>query len=364
MTDPVPHTFVIAEAGVNHNGSVERAHTLVAVAADAGADTIKFQTFKADRIASAKAPKAEYQSRNTGDDGSQIAMLKALELSDQDHRALAAACAERGLEFMSTPVDEDSATFLANDIGVKRLKVGYGELTNAPLLLHLARTGKPVILSTGMATLEEVETALGVFAFGYTVAKDAEPSEAAFAEAFATRDGQQARKKNLTLLHCTSDYPAAPETINLKAMDTLRERFDLPVGLSDHSQGIAVPAAAAARGAVVIEKHFTLDRSLEGPDHAASLEPEELTAMIAAVRAVEQALGTGTKAPTEAERNTADVARKSLVALRDIATGEPFTSDNLGVKRPGTGVSPLAYWQYLGTASARAYQRDDVIEPQ
>ena len=253
MSDPSPHTFVIAEAGVNHNGSVQRALELVAVAADAGADAIKFQTFKAERIAAASAPKADYQSRNTGDDGSQIAMLKALELSDQDHRDLAAACKARGVEFMSTPFDEDSATFLASDIGVTRIKVGSGELTNAPLLLHLARTGKPVILSTGMATLDEVETALGIFAFGYTAPKNAEPSKDVFATAFQSDDGQHALHENLTLLHCTSDYPAPPDTINLKAMDTLKERFGLPVGLSDHSQGIAVPAATVARGAVAIE---------------------------------------------------------------------------------------------------------------
>ncbi len=364
MSDPSPHTFVIAEAGVNHNGSIERALALVTVAADVGANAIKFQTFKAERIVSASAPKADYQSRNTGDDGSQLAMLKALELSDDDHRALAAASADCGLEFMSTPFDEDSATFLAKDIGVTRLKVGSGELTNAPLLLHLARTGKPVILSTGMATLDEVETALGVFAFGYTSPTDADPSKAAFASAFQHDDGQRALRQNLTLLHCTSDYPAAPDTINLKAMDTLKDRFGLPVGLSDHSQGIAIPAAAVARGAVAIEKHFTLDRSLEGPDHAASLEPVELKDMIAAVRSVEQALGTGAKAPTTAEQNTATVARKSLVALNTIAAGEPFTLDNLGVKRPGTGISPLEFWSYVGKTAARDYHPDDLIEPQ
>ena len=364
MSDPSPHTFVIAEAGVNHNGSIERALDLVAVAADAGADAIKFQTFKADRIASISAPKADYQSRNTGDEGSQLAMLKALELSDDSHRVLAAACADCGLEFMSTPFDEDSATFLAKDIGVVRLKVGSGELTNAPLLLHLARTGKPVILSTGMATLDEVETALGVFAFGYTSPIDADPSKAAFEAAYQHADGKAALQHNVTLLHCTSDYPAAPDTINLKAMDTLKERFGLPVGLSDHSQGIAVPAAAVARGAVAIEKHFTLDRSLEGPDHAASLEPGKLKEMIVALRSVEQALGSGTKAPTTAEENTATVARKSLVALTAIAAGDPFTVDNLGVKRPGTGISPLAFWNYLGKTAARNYGPDDLIEPQ
>lgn len=364
MSEPQAHTFIIAEAGVNHNGSLERALELVHIAAQAGADAIKFQTFKADRIAAATAPKADYQSRNTGDDGSQIAMLKALELSDDHHRALAKASAEAGIEFMSTPFDEDSATFLVNDIGVKRLKVGSGELTNAPLLLHLARTQKPIILSTGMATLEEVATALSVLAFGYTDTQTARPNENEFRVAYESDAGQHALREKVTLLHCTSDYPAVPESINLRAMDALVESFRLPVGFSDHSEGLYVSAAAVALGACVIEKHFTLDRTLPGPDHQASLEPSDLKLMVDAIRAVEQSLGTGVKAPVDAERNTANVARKSLVALSDIAEGTVFTTENLGVKRPGTGISPLEFWRYLGTKSARPYQRDDVIEPQ
>ena len=364
MSDQRQHTFVIAEAGVNHNGSLARALELVKVAAEAGADAIKFQTFKADRIAAASAPKAAYQSRNTGEDGGQIAMLKSLELSDQDHRDLAEACIRFGIEFMSTPFDECSAAFLVEDIGVQRLKVGSGELTNAPLLLHLARTGKPIVLSTGMATLEEVKIALGVLAFGYIDGTTSQPNINDFSAAFDSDQGQSFLRANVTLLHCTSDYPAAPDTINLKAMDTLRDNFDLPVGLSDHSQGIAVPPAAVSRGAVVIEKHFTLDRTLEGPDHTASLEPDELRVMIAAVRDVEAALGSGQKVPTSAEQNTASVARKSLVALTDILANDVFTTENLGIKRPGTGVSPMEYWSYLGQPAARAYGRDDLIEPQ
>jgi N-acetylneuraminate synthase len=362
VTQSPRHTFVIAEAGVNHNGDLDRAVALVKVAAEAGADAIKFQTFKADRIAAANAPKAAYQSRNTGDDGSQIAMLKALELSDDDHRVLAAASADSGIEFMSTPFDEASATFLVKDIGVKRLKIGSGELTNAPLLLHLARTDKPVILSTGMATLDEVETALGVLAFGYT--GQGAPSADAFAAAFAGNAGTAAVRDKVTLLHCTSDYPAAPETVNLAAMDTLAETFRLPVGFSDHSQGIAIPAAAVARGAIAIEKHFTLDRMLPGPDHKASLEPDELKAMIASIRTVERAIGDAAKGPVAAERDTAAVARKSLVALTDISAGTPFSETNLGVKRPGTGVSPLEFWRYLGQTAARDYARDELVDPQ
>lgn len=364
MSASEPHTFIIAEAGVNHNGSLDRALELVQIAADAGADAIKFQTFKADRIASAAAPKADYQSRNTGDDGSQIAMLKALELSDEQHRVLAAASVKAGIEFMSTPFDEESATFLVEDIDVKRLKVGSGELTNAPLLLHLARTGKPIILSTGMATLDEVATALSVLAFGYTDGDTAKPSKQSFGAAFDSDAGQSALKDNVILLHCTSDYPASPETINLRAMEALTERFGLPVGFSDHSAGLYISAAAVALGAVVIEKHFTVDRSLPGPDHQASLEPADLALMVQAIRAVELSLGSGVKEPVTAERNTAAVARKSLVALCDIAEGAEFTVQNLGVKRPGTGVSPSDFWHYLGEKSARTYRRDDLIEPQ
>ena len=364
MSNQSPHTFVIAEAGVNHNGSLDLACELVRIAAVAGADAVKFQTFKAESIASKSALKAEYQSRNTGSDGSQVTMLKALELSGNDHYKLFKTCNENGIEFMSTPFDEQSASFLAADIGVKRLKIGSGELTNAPLLLHLARTGKPAILSTGMATLEEIKTPLGVLAYGYIQSNDAPESLAAFIAAYASADGQRLLKSNVTLLHCTSDYPAAAETINLKAMETLRTKFALPVGLSDHSRGIAVPAAAVAQGAVVIEKHFTLDRRLEGPDHPASLEPDELTAMIESIRTVEAALGNGAKEPGPAERKTAAVARKSLVALTDIALGVPFTAENLGVKRPGTGISPISYWSYLGKPAARAYVRDELIDPQ
>lgn len=364
MSEHETHTFIIAEAGVNHNGSLERALELVRIAAEAGADAIKFQTFKADRIASATAPKADYQSRNTGDDGSQIAMLKALELSDDQHRTLVKASAAAGIEFMSTPFDEESATFLVDDIGVKRLKIGSGELTNAPLLLHLARTGKAVILSTGMATLDEVEMALSVLAFGYTDAETTKPTAENFRAAYDSPAGKKVLGDNVTLLHCTSDYPAAPETINLRAMDALVDAFGLPVGFSDHSEGLYISAAAVALGAVVIEKHFTVDRTLPGPDHQASLEPVDLALMVQAVRAVEQSLGTGVKEPVAAERNTAAVARKSLVALKDIAEGAEFTSQNLGVKRPGTGVSPIELWRYLGTKATRAYRRDDMIEPQ
>lgn len=355
--------FIIAEAGLNHNGDIARACAMVEAAAAAGADAVKFQTFKAERLVTALAPKAEYQARNTGSEGGQFEMLKALELSERDHDVLLGACEDAGIEFMSTPFDAESARFLADKAGVKRLKVASGEITNAPLLLEMARCGKPIILSTGMSTLEDIEAALGVLAFGYS-GGDENPVVEDFAAAYNSAAGRSALKANVTLLHCTSEYPAPPETINLQAMATLADVFGLPVGLSDHSAGIAVAVAAAARGAVTIEKHFTLDKSLPGPDHQASLTPAELRDLVDAVRMVGLALGSPDKRPGEAELKTRVAARKSLVALKPIAKGDVFNTTNLGVKRPGGGISPIAYWSYLGKPAARAYAADELIETQ
>jgi N-acetylneuraminate synthase len=354
-------TFIIAEAGVNHNGDIARAIEMVAVAAEAGANAVKFQSFKAEKIATASAPKADYQTRNTGAGDGQLEMLKALELTDEDHHRLFEACENEGIEFMSTPFDMDSVRFLANTLGAKRLKVASGEITNAPLLLEMARTGKPTILSTGMSTLEEVELALGVLAFGY-ISANGDPSLESFAEAFQSNAGQAALKSNVTILHCTSEYPAPPETVHLRAMATLANCFGLPIGLSDHSVGVAVATAAIACGARVIEKHFTLDRSLPGPDHEASLTPEEFAEMVVAIRIIEQALGSENKAPGTAELKTRQAARKSLVALKSIAKGDFFSSANLGAKRPGTGIAPMAYWSYLGRRALRDYAVDDLID--
>jgi N-acetylneuraminate synthase len=355
------HTFVIAEAGVNHNGDLSRARAMVKAARAAGADAVKFQSFRAESIAARTAAKAAYQERNTGEAGSQLAMLKALELSEHDQLQLRDLCRLEGIEFMSTPFDLESAHFLIEQAGVARLKIASGEVTNAPLLLALARSGKPAILSTGMCTIDDIRAALGVLAFGY-MGSDRAPSEAAFAAAFESeRDSLRAK---ITLLQCTTEYPAPPETIHLRAMDQLRETFGLPVGLSDHSQGIAVALAAVARGALMIEKHFTLDRTLPGPDHAASLTVDELTAMVAGIRDIERALGGAEKQLSAAERANRIPARKSLVALAPIAVGEAFSPANLGAKRPGGGVSPLAYWTYLGKAAARSYTADEMIDPQ
>ena len=288
-------------------------------------------------------------------------MLKRLELPYELHHELIDYCNKIGIEFLSTAFDSESLEFLVSDLGLKTLKLPSGEITNAPLILEHARTRCDLILSTGMATLAEVEDALGVIAFGLTRDNSAKPSVAAFKEAYASIEGQLALQEKVTILHCTTEYPAPMAEINLRAMDTLGASFGLRSGYSDHSEGITVPIAAVARGAVLIEKHFTLDKSMEGPDHKASLEPNELKSMVDAIRNVEVALGSGIKAPTASEIKNKSVARKSLVALSDIAIGDRFTPQNLTVKRPGTGISPFQYWDSLGSVAQSAYEQDEEI---
>lgn len=352
--------YIIAEAGVNHNGSLDLARKLIDVAADAGADAVKFQTFRASALVTAAAEKAEYQKAASGSSESQLEMLKQLELDEAAHRELLVCCEGKGIQLLSTPFDFTSVDLLATTLDLPLLKISSGELTNAPLLLKVARTGKPIILSTGMATLGDVETALGVLAFGYGDPGSC-PDERAFRAAYTSPDGQNALRDKVTLLHCTTEYPAPFADVNLRAMVTLASVFGLPCGFSDHTLGIAVPVAATALGAKVIEKHFTVDRGLPGPDHAASLEPGELKAMITAIRQVELALGSFRKCPAPSEISNAAVARKSLVAARDIKAGELFTEDNLTVKRPGSGISPLRYWDFLGKKSWADFAADEVI---
>lgn len=356
-------TYVIAEAGVNHNGDPGLAFQLVDAAAAAGADAVKFQTFRADKLATSAAVKANYQQRATETDESQLAMLQRLELGHEAHRDLVDYCAKQGIDFLSSAFDKESLGFLVNDLGLKTLKIPSGELTNGPSLLAHARTGSDLIISTGMATLEEVEVALGVIAFGLIHGSNAEisPSSDAFVEAYASSEAQQLLREKVRLLHCTTEYPAPITDINLKAMQTMRAAFNLDVGYSDHSEGITVPIAAVALGACLIEKHLTLDKSLPGPDHAASLEPHELKAMVTAIRAIEQALGDGVKEPMPSETGNRDVARKSLVAASDIRKGDLFTEDNLTIKRPGIGRSPMEYWDLLGERSQADYRVDEVI---
>ncbi len=361
MNTGLDHCLVIAEAGVNHNGAIDKAIKLIDVAADSGADIVKFQTFKSSRLVSRHAPKARYQINATGNSEGQLAMLQGLELSIKDHRELVEHCKTRNIVFLSTPFDEESANFLVNDLGVTHLKVPSGEITNGPFLLAVAQLKRPVILSTGMSTLGEIEEALGVLAYGYMNA-GAKPCRPEFREAYASEQGQQILHTNVILLHCTSEYPAPFSDINLAAMDTLRSAFGLPVGLSDHSEGIAIPIAATAKKAAIIEKHFTLDRSLPGPDHLASLEPRELTEMVRCIRQVESAIGNGIKRPLSCEFKNIPIARKSLIATAPIASGERLTEKNIGAKRPGSGVSPMEYWSYLGKPASRNYQEDEPLD--
>ncbi|GAA0789700.1 MULTISPECIES: N-acetylneuraminate synthase [Pseudomonadati] len=355
--------LVIAEAGVNHNGSLEMAFKLVDVAVDAGADIVKFQTFKAKNLVTADACKAQYQIEATGNQESQLAMLTRLELSYDAHHQLLEYCASKNIEFLSTAFDSESLAFLVNDIKVKRLKIPSGELTNSPFVLDHARSGLDIILSTGMATLEEVKNALSVIAFGYVSPLDMPPSLANFELAFSSDEGQKALSSKVTILHCTTEYPAPFEEVNLNVMDTLKRSFGLPVGYSDHTQGIAIPIAAVAKEAVVIEKHFTLDCSLPGPDHLASIEPLQLKVMVESIRHVEQALGHGIKKPSLSEVKNIPIARKSIVAQTDIKQGEPFNVRNLTIKRPGTGMSPDLFWQLTsGQVASKSYLVGDLID--
>ncbi len=352
-------TLVIAEAGVNHNGRLDLALALVDAAAEAGADVVKFQTFSASALTTGAAAKADYQSERTGAGESQQEMLRRLELDDAAHRAIIARCGQRGIRFLSTPFDFLSLGYLVKDLQVDILKLPSGEVTNGPFLLEAARSGRDIILSTGMAVPEEIGRALAVLAFGYSAPADARPDRAALDAALAGGRGILGAK--VTLLHCTTAYPTPFEDVNLRAMVTLARTFGLPVGYSDHTPGITVPVAAVALGARVVEKHLTMDRSLPGPDHAASLEPAEFGAMIRAIRETEAALGSPDKRVAPSEAPNIPVARKSVVAARAINQGETFCEDNLALKRPGTGLSPMCYWDLLGLASDRDYQPDEAI---
>ncbi|MFC4724458.1 N-acetylneuraminate synthase [Glycocaulis abyssi] len=325
----------IAEAGVNHNGDAQTAIALCDVARQAGADAVKFQTFNAAMLATAGAEKASYQDRNAPAEGeSQRDMLKKLELTVAEFRAVRDHCAKIGIEFISTPFDEDSADFL-NALGVDRFKVSSGDLTHLDFLQHLARFGKPIIISTGMATLAEVEDAV--------------------------RAIEEAGNPPLSILHCVSNYPARPDQANLRAMNTLAAAFGRPVGWSDHTEGGVITLASVAAGARIIEKHFTLDRTMPGPDHAASLEPNELTELIAGVRAVEAALGDGIKRPTVEEQDTARVARRSLVAARDVGAGTRLGPDDVAARRPGSGLAPKRKSEVLGRKAARDIKEGELL---
>ena len=329
--------FIIAEAGVNHNGSIELAKKLIDVAVEAGADAVKFQTFKADKLVSKRAQKADYQKQTTSIDETQYEMLKKLELDENAHRVIIGYCKDKGIMFLSTPFDHDSIDLLIS-FEIPIFKIPSGEITNLPYLRHIGSLGKELILSTGMANLDEVQDALEVLINVGTP------------------------KEKITVLHATTEYPCPIDEVNLRAMQTIHAAFGVKVGYSDHTQGIEVPIAAVAMGATVIEKHFTLNRTMDGPDHKASLEPEELKAMVRAIRHIEQALGDGVKKPSKSEQKNIPVARKSILASRSIEIGETFSDNNLIVKRPGNGISPMLWDEIVGHKATRNFSVDELIE--
>ena len=327
--------FIIAEAGVNHNGEFELAKKLVDAAVEAGVDAVKFQTFKAEKLVCKNAEKADYQKETTGRSESQFDMLKKLELTEEMHTQLLGYCREKGILFLSTPFDEESVDYLTG-LGMEIMKIPSGEMTNYPYLRKMAQTGKKVILSTGMSDIEEVKAAVAVL--------------------------KEYGSNDIAVLHCNTEYPTPYADVNLKAMLTLRDELEIEVGYSDHTLGIEIPVAAVAMGAGIIEKHFTLDKSMAGPDHKASLEPHELKQMVLAIRNVEAALGDGIKVPSASERKNTAIARKSIVAKYRIEKGQIFTEDNLTTKRPGTGISPMRWNEVIGTVAQRSYDEDELIE--
>lgn len=352
--------FVIAEAGVNHNGDPNTALELIDAAAASGADAVKFQSFRVDSLVTRVLERAPYQASNTRASGSQGEMLRQLELPPDCFRLLAQRAESRGIEFMSTAFDPDSLAFLVDEVGIRRIKVPSGELTNTPFLLLCARSGLPIILSTGMATLSEVALALDGLAYGMTMKGDPE-SLSSIRDCRRSGDSQELLGRGVTLLQCTTEYPTLPADVNLRAMATLQAAFGLRIGFSDHSMGTEMSIAATALGATVIEKHLTLDRTQVGPDHRASLEPSEMTDLVRAIRAVCAGLGTGTKEPTAAEREIVPLARKVLVARSTIGKGETFTASNVTAKRAGLGLEPEWYWDLLGKVADSDYQADEPL---
>lgn len=330
-------TFIIAEAGVNHNGSIDIAYKLIDAAKDAGADAVKFQSFKADKLAKKTTAKAEYQKQTTDKSESQHEMLKKLELSEDDHKNLLDYCNEKQIMFLSTPFDAESLSFL-NDLSIPIIKISSGDIDNIPFLRKIGALGKEVIFSSGISTIEEIDLALKTLISSGT------------------------KKENITVLHCNSEYPTPFEDVNLKAMQTIKNTFNVKVGYSDHTKGIEVSVAAVALGAEVIEKHFTLDNTLEGADHKASLEPHELKNLVSSIRNIEKAIGSGVKEPSLSEIKNKFLARKSIIASHDIKKGELFSENNITIKRPGNGLSPIFWDSVIGKIATKDYNEEDFIE--
>jgi len=333
----INHTFIIAEAGVNHDGDINKAKKLIDAAVEAGVDGVKFQTFQAKDTISKNAEKASYQKDTTGTTESQYEMIQRLELSKKDHETLIAYCKQKNIQFLSSPFDLESIQLL-DELGLDTFKIPSGEIVNLPYLEAIGKLNKHVIMSTGMADLGEIEDALNVLI------------------------GSGTDKENITVLHVNTEYPTPMRDVNLMSMNTIRDAFKINVGYSDHTLGIEIPIAAVALGAIVIEKHFTLDKDASGPDHRASLEPNELKYMVNAIRNIEEALGNGIKQPSASEKRNKEIVRKSIVAQKKIAKGEKFTPKNLGIKRPGTGISPVRWKEVLGKTATRDFNEDEFIE--
>ena len=354
-------TFIIAEIGVNHDGELHKALDLIDVASEAGANAVKFQTFNSESLSTKYAKKASYQRIKSKKSESQLDMLRKLELSRGDYQAIKKKCLERNIQFMSTAFDSESLKFLVEIMKVKTLKVPSGEITNGPFLLEHARTGLNIILSSGMSNLKEVETALAYICFGYlNPKKEVKPQEVY--KSYHSKEGKSILEEKVIILHCTSQYPAPLEDINLNALRTLKREFGTRIGYSDHSLGYLVSSSAISLGADVIEKHITLDKNLPGPDHGASLDPDEFKEFVKVIKDTEVFLGDGIKRITTSEEETKDVARKSIVANQFIKKGEIFTDENLTIKRPGIGMSPMQVWDLFGKESPKDFSKDEIIE--
>lgn len=354
--------LIIAEAGVNHNGSLALALELVDAAIAADVDIVKFQTFQSKSLVTADAQQAKYQSENTDKVESQQEMLSRLELTFDEHLTIKTYCDNNNIEYLSTAFDSESLKFLVDKLNLSRLKIPSGEINNAPFILEHAQTGCDLIISTGMSTINEIEVALGVIAFGLLYPNNEKPpSKSNFQQAFESQKGQELLRKKVIVLHCTTEYPAPLPQVNLAAMALIKETFKLPVGYSDHTEGIVVPVVAVAHGACIVEKHFTLSRDLDGPDHKASIEPDELCEMVNNIRVAELVVGDKVKEPSLIEEQNKAVIRKSIVAKVPILSGEKFSSKNITVMRPGTGLSPMNYWQLIGKKTNRAFAAGELI---
>lgn len=360
-TQPKDSTYIIAEIGVNHNGSLSQAFELIEAAANSGADAAKIQIFRAGSIATKGVDVAEYQKSAGRSRQTQYEMLENLELTYDEIQQLHDKSVKIGIDFLATPFDEESLNFLTNVLEIKNIKISSSEITNAPFLLEISRVAEQILLSTGMCDMSDIENALSVLSFGFMNDEETDPSIDEFKKAFRSYEAREVLKEKVSLLHCSTSYPTPTEDANLRAITTLRAAFGLDVGYSDHTMGIHIAPAAVVLGARIVEKHLTLDRDQIGPDHKCSLDPKEFKTFVSAIRDIEGAMGNGVKVASPLEWENASVVRKSIVAGRSIARGEPFTRENLAVKRSGGGMSPFMYWSLIGKTAEKSYEYDELI---